>query len=144
MHYYIDLGNISTTQFNSSGITIDFEATFGNAKDNFERIIDFSESGQQNDNLVVSRVGTTSDLMVEVWNGSTGYRCTYTNGITENSFARYTITLNGTTCVISKNAATSGANYYSTSFAYRITNGLTWTDNFIGKSNWSADRQYQG
>jgi len=141
---YIDVGNISTTQFNTSGITIDFEASFGNTQDSFERIIDFSEGGPSNDNLWVGREGTTSNLIVEIINGSVGNRCTFANGISENSTLRYTITLDGTTCVIAKQAATSGANYYSTSFAYRVSSGLTWTDNFIGKSNWSADAQYQG
>ena len=51
---YIDITpNISTTPFNANGMTIDFEADFGATAENWERIIDFSESGTVNDNLLI-------------------------------------------------------------------------------------------
>lgn len=90
----------------------------------------------------VGREGTTGNLIVEVIRGTTGSRCIYTNGISEGVLTRYTAVVNGSTCRIFKDAGSTPS--YSTSFTALPVSGLTWIDNFIGKSNWSADEQYEG
>jgi hypothetical protein len=101
---YIDVANISTTPFNTHGFTIDFEADFGVAN-NWERIIDFSEGGSQNDNILVARVGTTNTLALEVYTGATGSSCQYANAIPSSSeMVRWTITIDGSNCRMYKTA----------------------------------------
>jgi uncharacterized repeat protein (TIGR02543 family) len=138
---FIDVSDINSSKF-SSGFTIDFEADFGAQKNGFERIIDLGEGGEANDNIIVSRDGTTSNLFAEVWIGGTSSRCTFLNGISENVMTRYTVTIDGSTCRVFKDGATT-ANH-SSSFTALPTSGVTLSSNYIGKSNWSADAQYEG
>jgi hypothetical protein len=82
---FIDVPNILTTPFNTHGVTIDFEASFGSSRDNYERILDFSELGPGNDTLIIFRDATSSSLGIEIWTGSaSASRCTFTNAISEN------------------------------------------------------------
>jgi uncharacterized repeat protein (TIGR02543 family) len=136
---FIDLPNMSSTPFNSYGVTIDFEASFGSGKDNYERILDFSESGSANDNLIVFRDAQTSNIGLEIYNGGSGVRCTFVNAISENVLTRYTIMANGTNCQLWKD----GTSITTQAFTGRAASGITWIDNFIGKSNW-PDAQYEG
>jgi uncharacterized repeat protein (TIGR02543 family) len=138
---FIGLGNIATSNF-SQGITIDFEADFG-TKDIWERIIDFSESGQQNDNLFIGRHYNTDNLRVDLFNGSSsvGQCDTSGNEIGANSgFARWTIVLDGVNCQIFR----EGTLVKSQSYPYLPSQNITWIDNFIGKSNWSDDPNFEG
>ena len=136
---YIDVGNLDTTAFNTNGMTVDFDADFGTAN-NWERIIDFSAGGSNNNNILVARVGTTNDLALQIYNGTTVNSCSYSNallGVT--GFNRWIIHIDGTTCRMYKN----GTLAYSVGFTAKPYAGLTLVDNFIGRSNW-ADASFEG
>jgi uncharacterized repeat protein (TIGR02543 family) len=140
---YVDVtGNISTTAFNSNGFTIDFEADFGNVADNWERIIDFSEVGMENDNILVGRLGTSRDLTLQIYNGTVPNTCSYANAISATSeMARWTIHIDGSNCRIYKN----GTLGLTQPFTAKPAAGLTLTDNFIGRSNWwQYDAAFEG
>jgi uncharacterized repeat protein (TIGR02543 family) len=139
---YVDLPNISTTPFANQGITIDFEADFGNSKDMWERIIDFSEGGLDNDNILVARAGTTDDLNFQVYNGASATNCTFVGGIASvTGMNRWMVTADGTNCRIYRN----GSLVHTQAFSAKPTAGLTLTDNFIARSNWpNWDASFEG
>ena len=135
---YVDVPNLSSNNF-SNGFTVDFEANFGSTADSYERIIDFGESGANNDNVFISRNGTTSSLLLRFYySGSTSYSCIFTDGIVENTMTRYTITKDANYCRLYRSGLT-----WTIATTYMQTANLTYTDNFIGKSNWN-DPSFEG
>jgi uncharacterized repeat protein (TIGR02543 family) len=138
---YIDVtSSISTTQFNTHGFTIDFEANFGVAN-NWERIIDFSEGGRENDNIVVARVGLTNNLAIEIYNGTQVNNCTYVDALASGGMNRFIIHVDGATCRFYKN----GTLGHSVGFTAKPPAGLLLVDNFIGRSNWfDWDASFEG
>jgi uncharacterized repeat protein (TIGR02543 family) len=138
---YVDAPNLSTTQFATNGITVDFEADFGGTANDWERIIDFSEGGAQNDNVLVARFGNSNDLAFEIYSGMASQGvCRYVNGIpTSSEMARWTIHVDGSNCRMYKN----GTLVYTQAYTAKPTSGLTWNDNYIGRSNW-VDSSFQG
>jgi uncharacterized repeat protein (TIGR02543 family) len=150
---YVDVADINSAQF-SAGITVDFEADFGATQENWERIFDFGVSGPTSSNILVSRLGTSSDLVFEIYDGATSQgSCKVVNGIpTAAQMIRWTFTLDGTDCKVWKDGvaqATSTAVYpgytysVSSSFAKLPATNVTWGSAYIGKSNWSADTAAQ-
>ena len=139
---YIDVPNMSSTPFNTHGMTVDFEADFGSSADMWERIIDFSEGGFDNDNILLGRAGVTRDLILSIFNGSTVSSCTYVNGISATSeMARWTVSIDGTNCRMYKN----GSLVHTQGFTAKPAAGLTLSDNFIARSNWPQwDASFEG
>jgi uncharacterized repeat protein (TIGR02543 family) len=139
---YIDVNStISTTPFATYGMTIDFEADFGSSADNWERIMDFSEGGLTNDNILIARIGTSNDLAFEIYNGvNSQTTCTYAGGIPVNSgMNRWTITVDGTNCNIYKNNSL----VYNRAYSAKPMSGINLVDNYIGRSNW-VDASFEG
>ena len=79
--------------------SISFTANFGTASGTgWDRIIDFG-NGAASDNILVGRNGTSTTLAIEVWQGGTSSgQCNDPSAITNNTWAHYTIVLNGSTC----------------------------------------------
>jgi hypothetical protein len=120
-----------------NGITVLAFVNFGSA-DSFERIIDFG-NGQESDNIIFSRYGTTTDLWFEIRQGATQvFTSTLTNGITNNGWGFYGARLDGTNYrVFNQSISTTG----STSV---LPDNLTRTSNYVGESNWSQDAYFSG
>jgi uncharacterized repeat protein (TIGR02543 family) len=140
---FIDLPDLATNTF-SSGTTIDFEANFGSAN-NWERIIDFgkglgSNLGPGEDNLFIGREGTTSNLVVDVLRGGSATRCQATGALAPAAFHRWTVILGSSSCVIMRDGVTLVSNNSNMS----VSTNQTWSSNFIGRSNWVADDQFEG
>jgi uncharacterized repeat protein (TIGR02543 family) len=153
---YVDLGS----GFNNfgSGITIEFEGHFGAANQAWERIFDFG-NGAANDNIWVGVFGegfSANTLAIELFNGSAGQgRCISPAGALEpNVFAKWVITLDGTSCRMYKNGVQvdtrvgQGAGTYSTaalgSTYTFLPNSVSRADNYIGRSNWGTDAAFNG
>jgi uncharacterized repeat protein (TIGR02543 family) len=139
---YIDLPDITSSQF-SSGMTVDFEANFGSAQD-WERVIDFGKGvganlGPDSDNLLIGRAGTTNDLVVEVRKGSSVTQCKATGALATAMMYRWTISMSSNSCVITRDDTVLVNTNLNMSF-----NSITWSSNFIGRSNWSNDAQFEG
>ena len=115
----------------TSGLTISVRANFGNAG-SWERLVDFS-NGSASNNILLARNGTSTDLTFEIYNSSIGgsTKCTAPGQITNNGWATYSVTVNGTTCTIYKN----GSSVYSLAYTLLPLN-ITRTVNYIGKSPW--------
>ena len=136
---YIDVGNLDTTAFNTNGMTVDFDADFGTAN-NWERIIDFSAGGSNNNNILVARVGTTNDLTLQIYMGTSVNSCTYVNGLSGvTGLNRWIIHIDGANCRMYKN----GTSVYTQAFTAKPNAGVTLVDNFIGRSNW-VDASFEG
>lgn len=139
---YIDVGDLDSTEF-ANGLTVDFEADFGSTTEVWERIIDFG-TGEQEDNLLITREGTSNHLAIEVYVATVSAgKCTYSDVIGSTSgLQRWTISIDGTNCKMYLNAASSPS--YSVAYTGLPATGITWDSNFIGKSNWSADALFKG
>ena len=150
---FIDVGDFSYSGFRSGGITVDFEADFGSAN-NWERLIDFGEMrtatvGERN-NFFISRIGTDNQLFVGLWGeGSITSECRTADGSLTSGMARWTVRLDGTNCSIWKDGVartvsrTDGTGS-GASVSFGLLPNVTVTNNFIGKSNWTADTQFEG
>lgn len=163
---YVDMGD----GFNSfsTGITIEFEAHFGAAAGDWERIFDFG-NGQERDNVWVGNYYATDEIAIELWrpNPSTQQatgRCRSAdsvNALTSNTFKKYVITLDGSNCRIYVNGSEVNTivdgpagnsafdSFYdnpstlSSSYPY-LPNDVNRTENYIAKSNWGVDRAFDG
>ena len=155
---YVDMG----PGFNSfgTGMTIEFEGHFGAVNQGWERIFDFG-NGAENDNIWVGVFGESfapNELAIELWDGTTGKgRCISTGGmLTTNTFAKYVITMDGSTCRIYKNGVevqtrvgngASAGSYSSaasgSTYAF-LPQNVSRANNYIGKSNWSSDPAFNG
>ena len=135
----------SFTENFSSGITIDAYLNFGSSADSWERIMDFG-SGFPSDNILFARNGTTSNLIFEIYNGTTGLspyksQCQSNSAIT-SGFARYTVTVDADkVCKLYKDGAllTVDACMGSTSSPCTLNQlpvTVTRTLNYIARSNW--------
>jgi uncharacterized repeat protein (TIGR02543 family) len=150
---YIDVGDFSYTGFRTGGITVDFEADFGSAN-NWERLIDFGEMRTstvgEKYNFFISRYDVTSELFVGLWgNGSVLSECRTTTGQLTSGLARWTIRLDGSRCTIWKNesqqtVSVGNGGSAGSSVSFTLLPDITVTNNFIGKSNWTADSQFEG
>jgi uncharacterized repeat protein (TIGR02543 family) len=140
---YVDLPDLQTNLF-SNGITIDFEANFGSATA-WERIIDFGKGiganlGPQSDNLVIGRSDGSNTIFAQVYRGnSQSFGCS-ANALENPSLHRWTVFLSSSSCVIMRN----GTTLVSTAVNASVSPNITWSSNFIGRSNWSANSQFDG
>lgn len=117
-----------------NGLAISVYANFGSSSTtrNWERLMDFG-NGATNNNILFARFGDTNDLTFEIYNGSTSRgHCRFTNGILENTWATYAVTLDGTNCYIYRD----GVLQHSTAYNFLPT-VVSRTINYIGRSNWA-------
>ncbi len=128
-----------------NGITIEARADFGKTAENFERIIDLGR-GLDFDNIILSRDGTSDELLFEVWHGHerVGRLTTTTSPLTPNAgWHTYTATLttDGTPAIYIDGVEQAAE--ISWSFEDDVFGGLPLTvlrdSNFIGHSNWWGD-----
>jgi uncharacterized repeat protein (TIGR02543 family) len=134
--------HLNTTQFATNGMTIDFEADFGSSLDMWERILDFSTNADAANNLLISRRANSSDLILQLYSANNLQGdCTQTGAIPANSgMNRWTISIDGTNCRVYKNGTLLNTYAYS----YKPITGLTWSTNYIARSNWSSDTSFEG
>ena len=160
---YVDMGS----GFNDfgTGITIEFEGHFGAVNQAWERIFDFG-NGDASDNIWVGVLGESSypnRLAIEIWHGNTAPqgRCMSADELlVVNTFAKWTITLDGTYCRMYKDGVevktrrivfgnlvdqTTQEDIDRKAVAYSVLpNNLTRANNYIGRSNWGNDAAFNG
>ncbi len=146
LHWNEETENISLDNNKSDKCTtIDFEAKWLSFK-NWSRIMDFG-NGQYNDNIFVANQGTSSNLNIDSRYGTEATRgsTTASAAITLNQKTHYRIEVikNETSYThnIYKDDALILTKTYNVTSYVRNTNR---TENFLGKSNWTADAYFHG
>jgi len=121
----------------SNGITVLSFVNF-NGSSLWERIIDFG-NGQESDNIIFGREGTTNNLWLEIRQGPTQvFTQSIPNGITNNDWGFYVGRLDGTTYTLfNQSLSVSGSSSI-------LPNVITRNNNNIGKSNWTGDEYFDG
>lgn len=128
---YVSFGNISTTF--TSGFSATFFANFGTAQ-NYERVFDFG-TGAGNNNILVARSNSGTNFHFELYSASSTLgTCTGIGMISDNQWAHYAVTIDGTYCKLYKNGQLFSSSAYTA-----IPTSVTRTLNYIGKSNWGGD-----
>lgn len=123
----------------TNSFSLSFYANFGSQANNFERIIDFG-NGAANNNLEVGREGTGTNLFIEMFNGGGSPGYCRANGAIDTSWHFWVVTVGGGLCNVYKDNVR-----IVTDTAYTGTVGnTTWSNMYIGKSNWSADAAFEG
>jgi hypothetical protein len=120
----------------ASGLTISAYVNFGNVG-TWERIVDFG-NGSQSNNFLFARFGSNNELTFEVYNGATSLgHCRIVNGILENTWATYAVTVDGTTCNIYRNGSAIFTSAYTA-----LPQNISRSFNYIGRSNWGSDAYF--
>jgi hypothetical protein len=135
---YIDIGS-GLSDF-TNGFTISFWAK-PTASTYYARFFDFGESAQSgNGNIVLYRLDTSNSLYFDVGNGSTTQHITVTDGIINNEWHHYAITLDSSGYAkVYRDSKIIGSQ------SLLVPANVSRTHNYIGKSNWSAgDPLYKG
>lgn len=133
---YVNFGSISTNF--SSGFSASFYANMGASTQSWERIFDFG-NGQSNDNILIGRSGNTDNLAFEIYSSSTSLgQCISAGLISNNTWAHYTLTVDGTNCRWYRNG-----NLVSSTSYTGLPRNVTRTSNFLGRSNWSGDGYFE-
>jgi filamentous hemagglutinin family protein len=128
-----------------TGMTVFTVANFGATADNWERVIDLGNTGTggnaANQNIILSRFGNTSRLNFEIYNGVTGgnENKTGTNSAITNGKASYAGTADGSNLVIYKDGTLN-----TTTASTALPAAVVRNNNYIGKSNWTADDTFRG
>lgn len=126
----------------SGGLTVSVWAN-PSASNNYARFMDFG-NGQQNNNILFTRSGTSANTELDVVNGTNpSYLASIistTNPIVNSQWKLYTATI-----------APSGAiTLYANGASIQSSTGaslpaiVTRTSNYIGRSNWPGDAYYAG
>ncbi len=134
---YISLNPEGMRNLND-GISFSFW-TYPRTVQNWARFFDFG-NGSPSDNIVISRYGTSDDLNVEIYNGGTsGGKILAPGAIELNKWQFFAITIDNSGSVrIAKNGVViKTGNTIATPQVYR-------KNLYIGKSNWSADKYFDG
>jgi len=130
---YISVGAVNPDF--SKGITVSVTGDFGATANNYERLIDFG-TGQQSNNIVLYRDGTTSNLAFILYNGvgqAASVLCTAANAIT-TGIKEYRAVLDGKNCLLYVDGVLK-----STTASTVVPATVNRTSNFIGRSNWTSD-----
>ena len=132
----------------SKGLTICSFCYPTNAS-NWARIIDFG-LGQQNDNIILSRLTATNNFFLEVRSGTAASQSLVSssgNQFVVNSFHFLSGVVDGGT----PGSGTSARLYYNGSLisstptgSIIVPNTINRTSNYIARSNWTADSYYTG
>lgn len=123
---YISLNTLTPSP---TGLTMSVVARINSASSSWVRFFDFG-NGQNNDNLLFCRYGSSNNLFFGVYNGSTN-NFTFGGTLQFDQLAMYTATADGTNFRI----------YVNGQLAHTAANGTvpsttTRTSNYLGKSNW--------
>ncbi|MEJ5259474.1 MAG: glycosyl hydrolase [Anaerohalosphaeraceae bacterium] len=123
-----------------NGFSVSFWA-YPTAVKNYARFVDLG-SGPNANNIIVGRYGTTNDLFVQVFNGSSGGTVVRaTNALALNAWQHFVVS-------ISKRSSSNVKIYKNGQLILTATTSIplsaTRTANYIGRSNWTADAYYQG
>jgi hypothetical protein len=150
----------------SNGVTIEFEGHFGGTLSNWERVFDFGVPGGLQEAFWVGHMQDSGQLALEVWISNVNQGRCYSAPVgggsaldASRTFAKWLITVgsNGTqtVCRIYKDGVElptriMNAPYNSSTDA--IANGSPYplpsvsdrTHNYLGRSNWTADADFEG
>lgn len=145
----------------TNGVTIEFEGEFGTNLSEWERVFDFGIPGGEAEDFWVGHMADSNELALETWIGGINQgRChTSTNGTAldnTRTFAKWLLTVDTTSgCRIYKNGVELPTQIkdgdYITDTPVQA-NGSTYplptvsnrTSNFVGRSNWNADGDFEG
>jgi len=148
---YLSLSSLPSTISFTGGVSFFTEASFNSASAwGWARIFDFG-NGASSNNIGFGRYGATANLYYEGWNGTSGDQ-TYT---TSNNLLSLTSTIFeavqqagsvGTLTSVSHYIAgtTQANNGAAGSSKTWVPTSVTRSNNYIGRSNWSADDYYGG
>jgi hypothetical protein len=143
---YVTLGSMNPNY--SAGFSATFYVDFS-AAESWERVIDFG-TGQQNNNIVIARNGTTTQIHAEVFNGTGSLGSCDAQSIILAGFHHYGVVLDGTDCYFYRDGSLwtsvnkiNGAGTTINAFT-AIPPTVNRTSNFIGKSNWASDANFNG
>lgn len=149
---YVTVDTITSSITWTSGLTVSFYANFASTN-NWQRIIDFG-NGQQTNNILVARPGSTSDLFIEIWTDINNHSsCNFPNATSTNQWRHYAIGVDSADCFLYVDGVliTTQVRSQTVANVTTVPSGITLVpsatqrvNNFIGKSNWSADAYYQG
>lgn len=115
----------------TTGLTVSAYANFGSGG-TWERIMDFG-NGSTNNNFLFARFGDTSDLTFEIYNGANSQgHCRLTSGILANTWATYSVTLDGSNCKIYRDGTLQLTSAYTA-----LPQNISRSNNYIGRSNWA-------
>jgi len=141
-----------------NGFTMEFIVEFGADVDGWERIIDFG-NGEGSDNIWVGRLGGSQDLAMEIFLGGISQgRCHTTSGLLDTrELTDWVVTLDSSLlCHVYRegieqptqrqNRAGSELSAVSDSGTVypAFPNVIARTSNFVGRSNWIDDHDFEG
>lgn len=133
LNNYVSVGAVNPDF--SKGITVSVTGDFGATINNYERLIDFG-TGQQSNNIVLFREGTTSNLGFVLYNGiaqPVSVTCSAPNAIV-SGMREYRAVLDGKNCLLYVDGVLK-----STTASNVVPVTVNRASNFIGKSNWAGD-----
>lgn len=155
------VGNVATNPYISlptatydfsTGFTVSFFGSFGTAIDDFERILDFG-NGSTASNILLSREGTLGNLFFESWSGNaskgickgptSGAGSITTSNPMTNHFITLTVSSSGCQYYVDGNAVTTTKTQFG-GFTNVLPESVSRSNNWLGRSNWSADRYFEG
>ncbi len=126
--------------FNSfaNGFSFEFWA-YPTSTGSYQRFLDLG-AGQAANNIIVYRRSTTTDLAVNVYNGSTASSEVVASGVLElNRWQHFAITMDPSGLArIYKDGVLVASGQTG------VPNDVNRTSNFVGRSNWSTDANYAG
>ena len=141
-----------------SGFTMEFIVEFGADVDVWERIIDFG-NGLEADNIWVGRLGNSQELALEIFLGGISQgRCHTTSSLLDTrELTDWVVTLDASLlCHIYRDGIEqptqlqnrAGSELSSVSNSGTVypafPNVIARTSNFVGRSNWSDDHDFEG
>ncbi|RLS85826.1 MAG: hypothetical protein DWI07_00145, partial [Planctomycetota bacterium] len=108
------------------------------AASSWARFFDFG-NGENKDNIVLCRSGTTNNLYFSVRRGSSDQGLTATNALTLNTWQYISVVqqANGATKIYKNGTLLASGTVH-------LPNNLTRNNCYIAESNWASDRLYQG
>ncbi|MCF6320008.1 MAG: LamG domain-containing protein, partial [Proteobacteria bacterium] len=110
----------------------------------WERLFDFG-NGEADNNILLSRQGTTDNLVFGAYNGGTNNSSIVSNVITNNTIGIHSVIQAGGTAGTTNVPSffKDGVSISNSDDAF-IANNITRTSNYIGRSNWAVDADYNG
>ena len=137
---YIDGGLRSFNIATNGGFTAVAVVLFSGVPGNSERIFDFGK-GENNDNILVCRDGTTSALTFSIRNGNS--ECSFktaTSVITKNTWLTIVATYASTSRIMQLRVGTS---IFSATCSTPRTDRVVFTT-YVARSNWASEGYFQG
>ena len=107
---------------------------------NWARYFDFG-NGPASDNILLNRVGTSNDLCFTVFRGGSSQSVTAPNAIVLNTWQQFSVTVTTAGVATLYVNGTSVATNTNPGF---VPNVVARANDYVGKSNWSADSLFQG